>query len=134
MSYAVIRKLLETQLNSLSSGFATAWENVPFVPSNNTPWQRVSLLPGKTENPTWGSSHRREIGIFELMLHYPKNQGVHDAYARASILLAGFARGTSLSEGNVRVLVDEHPYIGSSPKDAAWLLVPVNVPYIGDVY
>jgi hypothetical protein len=134
VSYAVIRKLLETQLNTLSSGLATAWENVPYKPTAGTPWQRVQLLPGRTENPTWGSAHRREVGIFELMLFYPKNTGPHDAYTRAATLMAGFARGSSFSENNIQVLIDEHPYISGSQKDDSWFIVPVNVPYIADVY
>lgn len=133
MSYATIRKLLEVQLNALSAGFATAWENVPYSPSTGTPWQRVTLLPGKTENPTMGDGFRREVGVLEVLLHYPPNKGSQEATARAEAIRAGFPRGQTFTEGSVRVLIDQHPSIGHGMNDGSWFVLPVSITYTGDI-
>lgn len=135
MSISVIRKLLETQLNSVSTGFATAYENVPMKPVAGTPYQRVHLLPARPENPTMGDGFRRDQGILQVLLSFPVNAGPHDVQARAETVLAGFPRGLSMTEGTLRVLIDSSPYIGPSlPDGGAWHSVPLSIPYVADVF
>jgi len=134
MSYLTIRKLLEVQLNTVGGVFPTAFENVPFTPTNGVAWQQASLLPGRTENPTFGSAHKREVGVFQVTQHYPRNIGSQAALARAEALRAGFARGGSLEESNVKVRLLNSPYIGPAANDGAWYSVPLSVPYVADVY
>lgn len=132
MTYAITRKLIETRVNAYSTGFATAWENVPYSPVAGTPWQRVTLLPTIAENPTMGDGFRRDPGLLEVLLFYPKNGGSQAALARAEVLLAAFKRGTALVDGTQRVLIDAHPYVSATPPDDSWFIVPVNIPYTVD--
>jgi hypothetical protein len=134
MSHVTIRKLLEVRLNTVGGVFPTAFENAPFVPTNNVAWQSANLLPGQTENPDYGDSHHREVGVFQVTLYYPRNAGSQAALTRAELLRAGFARGLDLQEGSVKVKILRSPYIGPATDDDAWYRVPVSVPYTADVY
>jgi len=133
MSYAIIRKLLETQINSVSAGFSTAWENVPFTPTSGTPYQAITLLPARTEGPTFGSNFKRETGILQASLYYPGNQGSQAAYARAGVLIGAFIRGSTFSQGAIKIIIDEHPYIGPALNNGSWFMVPVSIPFIADI-
>jgi len=134
MSWPIIRGLLRVQLNTISSGFPTAFENSPFVPVVGTPWQWATLLPAQTEDPSYGDGFKREVGIFQVMLSFPKAEGPDNLQARGEILLQGFRRGTSLVQGNVAVKMIRSPYLGPPmPPDGVWYRVPVSVPFIADV-
>jgi hypothetical protein len=132
MSYVTVRKLLEVRLNTVGGVFPTAYENAPFKPVSD-PWQQVFLLPARTENPTMGDGFKRETGVFQVTLHYPNNTGPAPATQRAELLRAGFPRGLTLTEGNVRVMIDEAPYIGPGASNGTWFDLPVSVPYVADV-
>ena len=133
MSQVVIRKLLETRVNTVGGVFPTAFENTPFTPVVGTPWQAVALIPGQTQDPGQDSSVKREVGVLQVMLKYPKNAGAAAATQRAETLRAGFPRGLSLQEGNVLLRIFSSPYIGTAVPDGAWLSVPLTVPYTADV-
>ena len=134
MSYALIRKQLELALNALSAGFDTAYENAPYTPKVGTAYQRVNLLPGQTENPTMGDGFKREVGIFQIMLAFPPKAGPAAALARAEVLRVGMKRGTTYNDTNVRVLINQAPYISPALQDDVWYMLPVSVPFIADVF
>ena len=133
MSYVIVRKLLETQLNAVTPAIATAFENVPFNPTVGVAFQIVSLLPGQTENPTMGPAFQREVGIFQVLFAYPINAGPQAAMARAELVRAAFARGLTLTQGIVRVLIDRSPFIGPAKQDAEFYWLPLSIPYAADV-
>lgn len=133
MSYEVIRKLLETQLNLAAGGVAIAFENVPYTPIDGTPFQSVNLLPGQTENPTMGDGFKREVGILQVMLNYPTKAGPQPAAARAEALRTAFKRGTTFVSEAVRVLIAESPFIRPALQGDGWYMLPVSIPYIADV-
>jgi hypothetical protein len=139
MSYVVIRQLLEVHLNVLSGGLPTAWENVPYKPVVGTPYQRANLLPAETDNPTMGVAEgsgtalKRETGVFQLTLFYPLNEGAGKATERAELLRDHYKRGTFLSAGNVRLVIDRSPSIGRALVDDGYFVVPISVPYRADV-
>lgn len=134
MTYALIRKLLEVQLNTVGGTFPTAFENAPFTPQAGTPWQAVSLLPGQTSNPTRGDAHKREVGVMQVTLCYPTKTGAQALMARAEVLRSGFARGLSLVEGAVTVKILRSPFVGPATNDGSWYKVPLSVPYEADVF
>ena len=136
MSYLLISSMLEVRLNAITPALATAFENVPYVPVNPTPWQRVYLLPAKTMNPTFGDAFKRETGIFQVDLSYPENAGRAAAMARAELIRAQFVRGLTLVSANtkVRVLIDQAPSIAPGMNDTGWYRLPVSVVFIADVF
>lgn len=138
MSYVTIRQLLEVHLNSVVGALATAWENVPYKPTVNTPYQRVNLLPAGTENPVmdgaWaGSGLKREVGVLQVTLHYPLNAGTSAITTRAELLRTHFARGTILVSGGVRVVIDKTPDVARAMIDDGYFVLPVSVVYRADV-
>lgn len=133
MSQAIIRKLLEQQINSASVGVDTAFENVPYTPQAGKLWQRVNLLPGQTLNPTMGDNFKRDVGVMQVMVLAPKNAGPAAAAARAEAILQAFPRGWSAAEGAVRLRVLESPYVSAAVPNDAWYQVPVSIPYVADV-
>jgi hypothetical protein len=136
MSNVTISKLLEQRLNTIGGWpAATAFENLEFTPVDGTPWQRLNFLPGQTENPTLGEGFKREVGILQVTLFYPTKLGRGAAVARAEVLRAGFKRGTTLTEGTLRVMIHRDPFIGPGQViDGAWYALPVSIPYFGDVF
>ena len=134
MSNVIIRALLEVHLNAIAPNIATAFENVPFAPVNGTPWQRVNLLTAQTLNPTFGGNFHRETGIFQVMLAYPENAGAAAAATRAELIRLQFVRGTTLTSGSLRVLIDRWPWSSQGVNDGGWYRLPVSIPYIADVY
>lgn len=134
MSQLNASNLLEQHLKDVGgASFPTAWENVPFTPQAGVAWQAVHGLPSQTLNPSYGDNFERLVGVMQVMLLYPKNEGRHNAQTRAEVLRQGFKRGTTLLTAGVRVLVDRSPWVGVAMTDGAWYRVPVSIPYIVDV-
>jgi hypothetical protein len=133
MSNPLIRKLLETQLNTVTPAVPTAFENMPFTPTQRTPWQRVTMMPAATGNPTMGDSFKREQGVFQVSLFYPTNEGAHNAEARAELVKTAFNRGSTFVSANVSVKILEHPYASYAIPGDGWFHVPVTIPYVADV-
>jgi hypothetical protein len=134
MSQLVIRRLLEQHANNVGGTFATAFENSPMpAVAPSTPSQEYFLLPGKTQNPTLGDGFKREVGIFQINQKFPKGTGAQAATDRAEIFRTGFKRGTTLSQGNVRVLIPEDPSLAQGVNDGQWFKVPLSVPYQADI-
>ena len=133
MSYKIVRQLLEQRLASMAGVLATAWENVSYKPQVGVAYQRAFLLPGQTEQPTFGDSFRREVGLLQVTLFYPENDGSGAAMAYAEQLRSHFARGTVLASGSVRVVVEATPSIGAANNDGGFYVLPVSVNYRADV-
>lgn len=135
MSHAqVIRDLLRVQLNTVSGSFPTAFENMPYVPVVGTAWQWAVLLWAQTENPTMGDEFLREVGIYQVMLNFPKSEGPDALGAQAAIIRAGFARGLTLEQGQVQVKILRTPYLSPPiPTEGAWYSVAVSVPFVANV-
>ncbi len=134
MSSVSIRAALEVSLNSISSGFDTAFENIPFTPTTGTPYQRAFLLLADPDNPSIGAGLHREQGIFQVNLAYPVNAGSQAAMTRAEAIREQFSRGTSMSSGGVTVIVDNTPSIAVIEPEADRFRVAVRIPFHANVF
>lgn len=134
MSNAVIRKLLEQRLNTITPALETVFENMPYTPKLGTPWQQVHLLFAPTANPTMGSPHHREVGEFQVSLNYPPMAGSQASSSRVQLIRQTFYRGLTMEEGTLRVLIDGTPYQLRSQQLPNWYFVAVAVPFIADVF
>lgn len=134
MSEVAIRAAFETRLNAMTPALATAFENVPFSPAQGVPYQEAFLLPADPENPSIGAPLHRAIGIFQLTLLYPLNQGAATAYARALLIRSTFPRGLSMTRDGVTAHVTGTPAIRrAEPRDSRYVLI-VRVPYHSNVF
>ena len=111
-----IRKAFEKMLVALPNGLGsanTAYENTSFTPVSTQPYQLSRLVPLSVENPTLGDNYHREVGFYQVVLSYPKGQGVGAMTAMAEKIKSYFKRGTTLTEGTDRVIVERTPSISS---------------------
>lgn len=109
-----IRKAFEKKLLAMPDGLSTAstaFENASFTPLANAPYQMSRLVPLPVENPTLGDNYHREVGFYQIVLSYPKGQGVGLLATQADKIKDYFKRGSTLSEGSDKVIVDRTPEI-----------------------
>lgn len=114
MSQKNIRRAFEKKLTTMPSGLGasnTAFENVSFTPPTGQPYQRSALAPLTPENPTLGDNYHREVGFYQVVLSYPKGEGVGNITAMAELVKDYFKRGTTLVEGSDKIIVDRTPQI-----------------------
>jgi len=129
MSVRALRAALEVALNSIAPTLATAFENVPFTPTNGTPYQRVNLLRATPENPSIGAGMHRDIGVMQVTLCYPIGPGPQAAEARAEAIRAAFIRGASFTSGAATVHITTTPTIGPAYVEADRYCLPVSIRY-----
>jgi hypothetical protein len=133
MSIVNLRAALEIALNGMSPAIQTAWENNTFTPTHGTAFQRVHLLPAEPENPVYGGDFKREVGILQVMLHYPLQVGPSTAAARAELLQTTFFRGAAFVYGGVSVIIQRTPEIAPALIEDNWYIVPVRVRYFANI-
>lgn len=111
-----IRKAFEQHLVNMPQGLgsaSTAYENMSFTPVAAQPYQLSKLVPLPVENPTLGDDYHREVGFYQVTLAYPKGKGVGAIASMADKVKDYFKRGTTLTEGSDKIIVDRTPEISS---------------------
>lgn len=126
MSVAAIRAALESALDEITPAIATAWENAPFTPVEDEPYQAVSLQLGEPDNSEIGPQHL-ERGIFAVTLCYPLGEGPAAAEARAELLRQTFARGSSFTTSGVTTTVQKTPEVAPALTEADRYVVAVRI-------
>lgn len=104
-----IRKAFEKHLKAMPDGLGetfTAFENASFTPTTGKPYQLSRLVPLPVENPTYGDNYNREVGFYQVVLSYPKGEGVGKLATMADKIKDYFKRGTTLVQGSDKVIVD----------------------------
>lgn len=135
MSIAVIRQLLEVQLNSIAdSAIDTNWEGSTFNPIDGRPYQDVTLMFSKPENPTISTGFHRDKGILQVTLQYPLGTGPAAADARADIILAAFPYGKALTTTKITLVVSGTPFASPGRTDGNRWAIPVKIPFFANVF
>lgn len=129
MTIVIIKKALEKRLALITPSIETAYEAVSFKPQNNIPYQRVQLIPRKPQNPTMGDGYYREVGEFQIFLAYPSNKGTAEVLARANLVQQHFARGTTILEDGLEIIIPRTPHITGSSIAGDRIIVPVIIQY-----
>jgi len=132
MSSLAIRRALETAVAAITPALSTCFENVEFKPVSGTPYQRVSILLAKPQNPTFGNAHTRRVGYMQVDLCYPQNVGPAAAAARADLTEAAFYRGLSLTANSVTTVIDRTPEIAPGRMEGDRYIIPVRVYFYSD--
>src|SRR4030066_1318488 len=134
MSITAVRQALEVALFAMTPAIATAYDNFPYTPVTNTPYQRVTLVPSLPDNATFGDGHYQERGLLFIELHYPINNGSVTAATRAELIRTTFKRGASFTNGGVTVVIEKTPENGQGMVlDAFWVL-PIRVRSYAEVF
>ena len=73
------------------------------------------------------------MGLLQLDVYWPKNQGVIEAYELAGALVRHFPRGPNVIKGTTTVWVlgrnPQAPYVASPIQEPDWLHLPVVIPW-----
>jgi len=134
MSIVSVRAALEAKLNAMTPALSTSWENVPFTPASGTAYQAAYVLPADPANPTMGTGHYREQGLFQVSLFYPLQAGTLTAATRAEAIRTAFKRGTTMTSGSIKVIVTDTPHIGQGRVDGDRWMIPVKVKWKAEVF
>jgi hypothetical protein len=134
MSIVKIRAALESHLAGMSGVLPTSYENAQFLPVSGVAFQKVNLLPADTENPSIGAELHRELGVFQVSLYYPLNQGATACATMAENIRTRFARGTTITKDSVTVMIDSTPSISSGTVDGDRWFVAVSINYSADIF
>lgn len=129
MALVQIKKALEKHLAAMNPSLATAYESVSYTPVQGTPYQRVQVIPRRPENPTFGDSYYREVGELQIFLAYPSNKGTAEVLARAELVQQHFARGTTLTEGSLNIVIQRTPQIAGCNVVGDRIIAPVIIQY-----
>lgn len=129
MSQPTIRAVLESALASIKPAIDTAWQNMPYKPVVDRPYQAAYLLPAEPNNYSMGDGSRQERGIFQVSLLYPSGQGTTAVGARAEMIAALFRRGASLTKDGITVQIERTPEIADGRVDDDRWMVPVKIRY-----
>jgi hypothetical protein len=111
-----------------------AWPNVSWQGILGIPYQQVDLLTARPEEPTQGGGYRRELGVFQVTLIYPLGIGTGAITARAELIKAGFAKGLSLVNNGVTVVIPSTPEIVPPYTTGDSYYMPVKIYYRADIY
>lgn len=126
-----IRAALETALDGISPALATAWQNMPFEPTQGTPYQRVHLLLAEPDNPEIGTL-TRDQGFLQVTLCYPLSEGPAAAEARAELIRATFKRGNSFTSGGVTTTISHTPEIAPAANEDDRHCLPVRIRFFAN--
>ena len=132
MSLLNIKIAFEKRLALMTPPLQTAYESVSFNPTPGIAYQKVQLVPRRTENPTLGDEHYRDTGEFQIFLSYPTNKGTAEIISRADMIKEFFKRGTTLTEGSTTVRILRTPQISGSTVAGDRIILPVIISYISD--
>jgi hypothetical protein len=127
-----VRRALETQLASVSSGFPTAYENVKYEPVTGTAWQATYMMSAEPLNPEMGNGWM-ERGYMQVNLFYPLDAGPGDAETRAETIRDAFPRGATFVADGVSTLIERTPEIGPGRVDDDWFIKPVKIRYFSSL-
>ena len=126
-SLPAIRVALETALAAITPSLATAYENVPSVPTVGVPYQQAFLLAAQPANIEIGPGYIDQ-GIFQVNIFWPKDVGSGPAMTQAELIRSTFKFGATfaLTSGG-SILITNTTEIGQGVPDGDRYMVPVKV-------
>lgn len=125
MSLTKVRAALETALDA-ALAIDLAWENVPYTPTQGTPYAKVYLLAAEPDNLEIGGLITDQ-GFMQVTLCYPLGTGPAAALAAAESIRTAFPRGASFTASGVVTTIQRTPEIGPAATEDDVYSVPVRV-------
>lgn len=132
MSIEVIGNTFESALAAMPGALPIALPNTPFTPVATKPYQEINILAAETQNPTFGGTYRRFVGVVQIALYYPIKTGDKASKAMADKLIEHFARGKTFMVGPVRIWVPNTGTHKLGRPDGTHFRMPVLIPYLAD--
>jgi len=129
-SFLDISAALDTKLNAFAVGnsLEVAWENIDYQPTVGTLFLRPTILPADTLPIGLGyTSSEDHLGLYQIDVICPLDQGKGLAISQADLLSTHFARG-ELIYNSVKLRIKSVSR-GTGSRDNAWYVVPVFINY-----
>lgn len=119
------------------NGLEVAMPNKDFQPPSpqdpQAKWLRATFLPFETISQSVPfASKNQHYGLLQIDVMGGKNGGEPRIARIAALIISAFKRGTTASSDGFVVQVTSTPHRGPLvvPKDDAWAMIPVRVPYL----
>jgi hypothetical protein len=126
MSRESIRQAVETRINSNWNTTPIDWDNVYFVPPNNSPFISVRIIFGE-ERPASILQGYRQRGFININVFAPEGTGTAVPYGYADTLGSLF-RGKQFSG-----ISCEGPTFTRVPsQEKGWFQINVSIPFYSD--
>lgn len=111
-----------------SPALPIAWPEVAFSPPASGKYLRIDDFPNR---PAWEgiSSGRLDQGLLQIMVVWPKNQGLIAPRQIAAQVIAHFPKGLAMFSGSTRVRVSREAWASSDLKDDKSVLIPITIPW-----
>lgn len=114
----------------LSPVLPISYENIDFAPPDDGLYAKVQHFPnGTTRYSQTGSDPKQRIGILQLTVVTPLNQGPSNATLIAGQIAEHFPADLIMRSGAVKVTVTDAPSIAPAIKADASHDVPLSIPY-----
>lgn len=122
-----IQRALEARVQLLTAEPEVAWEgqtyevraDVPYISTQVTGRRRRPMALNAVTPFEWR-------GLFTVVVKHPGVEGLRPAYARAGVVEAHFPRGLTLSDGPLRVIIQETD-LPPSYTTPGWRHQPVQI-------
>jgi hypothetical protein len=131
--YQIYQAML-TRLATITPALATVEENEDYTPITGTRYQEAYLLPAQPENITLGDAYYRNIGIFQVTLRFPINQGNQPLEVRAQKVIDAFPRALGLTFEGKTVRVMRTPSKSPSTRIDDRYVCAISIPYMAEVF
>lgn len=129
MSTVAISAALEARLATVTPALQLAYANEEFSPVAGTPYMQASTIFAAPNNDEFGPSFQ-ERGLFDVLLFYPVGEGWGAALAQAELVRTAFARGTSLTGADGKIVrVVGTPAIAPAYRDGDRWVQPIRVTF-----
>ena len=125
-----IYRAFEAKLNTITPLLSTAFENAPFSPVNNVPYQELFLIPAMNDDEFRDGYLAK--GIFQINLKYPVGKGTKDILDRVKLYLDNFKIGTTLTKDGIVTNIDRTPTAKSLGVIGDRLCYAISITYWAD--
>ncbi len=128
---AVVAALLLAHAEDMEIGspaLPIAYPEIDFPPPADGKYLRVDLFKNA---PFWEGlkSGRIDQGLLQVSVVWPRGQGIIKPAEAAALVMAHWAKLTTLSGSGVRVKVNKEPWDASPVSDDHETMIPVTIPW-----
>jgi len=109
------------------------YPSVAYAPQEGTPYLKIDYLHGESFGITLGEcSPDRAVGVYQITVNVPGNQGQREASTIIEHLKEYFKRGTGVVHDENKVRITSF-YLGSYQDDPDWYREVINIAFRSDI-
>ncbi len=112
----------------------TSWPNASFQCPVGVPYQEVDILVATPYEPTQGGGYRKEQGILQVTLNYPRGVGDGAMTVRSDLIRSYFPKGATFAYGGVTVGIPKAARLGTAFGTADSYCIPIKITYDADIF